>query len=65
MASRACLPAGSTIPKEAATALATICSSALAGRDDRSENAACRSWSARKARRVLPTPPGPVRVTKR
>ncbi len=40
MASRTCLPAGSTIPREAATARPTTCSSEPEGSDARSENAA-------------------------
>ena len=58
-------PAGSTIPRAAATARATASVSAPVGNKARSAKAAAVSGSARKTKRVLPTPPGPTKVTSR
>jgi hypothetical protein len=58
-------PAGSTIPRAAATVRATASLSAPAGRDARSTKADGSSANARMASRVLPTPPGPTKVTNR
>ena len=63
-AERALAP-GSTMPRAPATALATASWSLPGARTARSTKAARLSSMARSRRRVLPTPPGPTRVTRR